>query len=307
MKKIDSKKILNSKNIFVIIISIAVLILLYIIYSLYSQNNSLKMERDRLNYESQTLKENLYDINQKYQNILSQIEVAEKDKLALFESLNNVNNNYNSLMQNYDNTKKEIDTLSKVVNIDDELLKKYSKYYFLNENYVPSSTVSIDTSFTNGKDIKILSDIADKLTQMLLEAKNQNIKIVIHSGYRSFAEQKSLKGNYVQKFGLTKSNQFSADQGYSEHQLGTAIDISDGVNILTKNFEKTETFKWMSEHAHRYGFILSYTKNNPYYEYEPWHYRYVGVELATYIYNNKLNFYDLEQKQIDTYKVKLFD
>jgi D-alanyl-D-alanine carboxypeptidase len=142
---------------------------------------------------------------------------------------------------------------------------------------------------------------------MMQDARNSNINLVIHSGYRSFEEQKGLKGNYVQTFGLTKSNQFSADQGYSEHQLGTALDLSDGKTGLAVAFDKTDTFKWMVDNAYRYGFILSYNKNNPYYQYEPWHWRYVGVALATYMKNNNLKFYDMDQKEIDKYKVNIFD
>jgi D-alanyl-D-alanine carboxypeptidase len=105
------------------------------------------------------------------------------------------------------------------------------------------------------------------------------------------------------------ANQFSADQGYSEHQLGTTVDLTtEGVKIpLTTNFEDTPSYKWLSENAYRYGFTLSYPKNNLYYEYEPWHWRFVGVELATKLYNEKIYFSDMEQRIIDTFLVNIFD
>lgn len=67
------------------------------------------------------------------------------------------------------------------------------------------------------------------------------------------------------------------------------------------------SFEWLKEHAHDYGFILSYPKGNEHYMYEPWHWRFVGVALATSLYERKLNFYDIDQREIDSYIGKLFD
>lgn len=251
--------------------------------------------------EAAEQKRGLEELNNKYVNMVSQMEMSENDKLFLI-------NNLNDVMQNYGIKVNEVNELSKAVHIDDELLKKYSKYYFLNENYTPSSTTLINPLYTlNTKEMYILTEIKSKLDNMIINASNEGVKIVIHSGYRSFAEQQKLKAIYIKTYGVSKSNQFSADQGYSEHQLGTTIDIDDGKSGIVLGFEKSTTFTWMQNNAHKYGFIMSYNKGNDYYEYEPWHYRYVGVELATYLHNNNLNFYDLDQKYIDSYKGKIFD
>lgn len=293
----------NKKDILYIVVLI--IISLLSIY-LYKENKSYREQNNTILSDAKILKENLDSINQKYIDIANQIEINEKDKIFLFNSLNGVKSEYSGLMQNYDNKLKEVDTLSKAVFLDDELLKKYSKYYFLNENYAPSSTTLINAEYTlNNKEVKVLSEVKPKLEGMILAAKS--INIVVHSGYRSFNEQKGLKSAYSKTYGISKANQFSADQGYSEHQLGTAIDITDGKSGLAISFDKTETFKWLSDNAHKYGFILSYNKNNTYYQYEPWHWRYVGVELATYMKTNSLNFYDIDQNKIDEYKTKIFD
>ena len=313
-KKIKSDAFIKTeKSIFLvsIILLIALMVLVGYFYKVNTEqkNNILIMQS-----EAKNLKADLESLNSKYVDILSQIEISEKDKTSLMQALSQVGVEYSSLMQNYNTKITEVDKLQKTVLIDDELLKKYSKYYFLNENYVPSSTSIIDINYTlNKKEISILSEVKPKLEQMITDARSSNasssnkIILVVNSGYRSFKEQKGLKSVYVQKYGLTKSNQFSADQGYSEHQLGTAVDLSNNNPDLSISFDKTGTFAWLKDNAYKYGFILSYPKGNSYYMYEPWHYRFVGVELATYLHTNSLNFYDLDQKFIDSYKVKIFE
>lgn len=274
---------------------------------LFKYANDFKSQNQTMKDESEKLKQSVLEINKKYTDIAEQLDINQKDKVALIQSFNQLGSEHTSLVQNYNVKANEVSTLQKAVFIPDELLKKYSKYYFLNENYFPSSTVSISPEFTiGGKDIKIMTEVNQKLSNMLTDAKNANVPLVINSGYRSFMEQKGLKSAYTQRYGIG-ANAFSADQGYSEHQLGTTVDISDGSSGLVISFENTNSFKWLKDNAHKYGFILSYPKGNNYYIYEPWHWRYVGVELATYLHNNNMNFYDLDQNVIDTYKVKLFD
>jgi D-alanyl-D-alanine carboxypeptidase len=285
----------------IVILFLASSYLLYANLEYKKQNAQFVTDRD-------TLKFNLDELNAKYLDMAKQVEMNEADKMMLIQSFNQVGSQYNSLMQDYTIKTSEVDKLSKIVLIDDELLKKYSKYYFLNENYAPASTTLIDLNMTlSNKNVPILIEVKPELENMINTAKAENITLVVHSGYRSFKEQMGLKTAYAQKFGLSKSNQFSADQGYSEHQLGTTVDITDGKSGLSTNFEKTLSFAWLQNNAHKYGFILSYPKNNSYYIYEPWHYRYVGVELATYLKTNNLNFYDLDQNVIDTYKIKIFE
>lgn len=277
------------------------------LYRLYIQNEKKISE---MLEQSQLLTEQLSDINQKYSDALARVDLSEKEKVSLMEAVQRIGMDYNATVQNYNQKIVEVDTLQKTVSIDDELLSKYSKYYFLNENYAPATTslTYVDKSYTiGGKDIQLLSKVKDKLELMIRDASSNGVELIVHSGYRSFREQQGLKGTYVQTYGLSKSNSFSADQGYSEHQLGSTVDISDKVSGLSLAFDKTKAYGWLNSNAHRYGFILSYPKGNIYYQYEPWHWRYVGVELATYMYNNNKKFYDLEQSFINTYKVKIFE
>ncbi|OHB11524.1 MAG: hypothetical protein A3H60_01405 [Candidatus Zambryskibacteria bacterium RIFCSPLOWO2_02_FULL_44_12b] len=132
--------------------------------------------------------------------------------------------------------------------------------------------------------------------------------MLIASAFRSFETQASLKSEYRVVYGAGTANQFSADQGYSEHQLGTAMDFTTpSVGGAFSKFPADPAYDWLQDNAHKYGFVLSYPENNSYYKFEPWHWRFVGVALATFLHGEGKYFYDLDQREIDTYLIKLFD
>jgi D-alanyl-D-alanine carboxypeptidase len=110
--------------------------------------------------------------------------------------------------------------------------------------------------------------------------------LVLNSGFRTYKNQKSLYERTRDALGLAVAENLSARPGYSEHQLGLAADFSaqgQGCVILTC-FGNTEAGRWLAENAHTYGFILRYPKGHESttgFQFEPWHFRYVGIELAT--------------------------
>lgn len=201
-----------------------------------------------------------------------------------------------------------VGTLQKLKEIDPELLKKYSKVFFLNENYTPKGLVEIESDYTHGtKKYYFLSQAYPFLKKMMDDSRAEGLSLKIVSAYRSFAEQSGLKSAYSVTYG-TGANRFSADQGYSEHQLGTTVDFTTTtLGASFTNFAKTKEYSWLLQNAHKYGFILSYPEGNSYYIYEPWHWRYVGTALATRLFEEKQNFYDLTERQIDPYLIKLFE
>jgi LAS superfamily LD-carboxypeptidase LdcB len=213
---------------------------------------------------------------------------------------------YSNQVSGYSSTVADLQKLSKT---DPQILAKYSKVFFLSENYAPArlSEVPEDYRYSSTKSVSVHSDVLPKLEAMIDAAKKDNITLLVSSGYRSFAEQKNLKGDYKVTYGAGTANSFSADQGYSEHQLGTAVDFTTtGLGGGLDGFDKTPAFAWLLTNAYKYGFILSYPPNNQYYVFEPWHWRYVGVKLATDLRNQGKNFYDLDQRTIDTYLVSVF-
>ena len=112
------------------------------------------------------------------------------------------------------------------------------------------------------------------------------------SGYRSYQTQQNLYNRYLQKDPQNVVDTYSARAGHSEHQTGLAIDVSSNNSDMI-TFEVSPSFKWMKENAHLYGYILRYQKGKEDitgYKYEPWHYRYVGKEIATLLYQTGLTF-----------------
>jgi LAS superfamily LD-carboxypeptidase LdcB len=112
------------------------------------------------------------------------------------------------------------------------------------------------------------------------------------SPYRSYDRQEAIYNSYVRWHGREEADTYSARPGWSEHQTGLAVDVAVRGQSYG-DFEGTPECEWMRGHAHEFGFILRYGEGAEYitgYMYEPWHYRYVGVEAATYIYENDLTF-----------------
>lgn len=202
-----------------------------------------------------------------------------------------------------------VGVLDKLSKTDKELLQKYSKVYFLNENYIPSNIKTIDAAYilTGRKSQSFHGNALPFLEDMLDAAADDGIDLKVISAYRSFDEQMQLKGAYTQSYG-SGANTFSADQGYSEHQLGTTLDLSDPTtNGPYLGFKNTAAYGWLLDNAYRYGFILSYPEDNTFYVFEPWHWRFVGEDLARDLHKADAHFYDWEQRKIDAYLVSIFD
>jgi len=214
-----------------------------------------------------------------------------------------------SIQQQINQISGTVGALDKLSKTDSELLAKYSKVYFLNENYAPPSLLNIDSKYSSDpkKIQQVLVQVLPFLNRMLQDASAQGVELKVVSAYRSFADQSAVKTGYKITYG-SGANRFSADQGYSEHQLGSTVDLLNSTStVLTTKFETTSAYKWLNENAHKYGFVLSYPKNNSYYIFEPWHWRFVGVALATDLHNQGKYFYEMSQRDIDNYLVKIFD
>jgi D-alanyl-D-alanine carboxypeptidase len=203
-----------------------------------------------------------------------------------------------------------VSQLRKLTTTDPELLQKYSKIYFLNENYVPVELSLIDTLFLfrPEKPEQIHTKVKPFLEMLLRTARAEGIDISVVSAYRSFGTQSALKSQYTVVYGTNGANRFSADQGYSEHQLGTTADFTTKKNgEMFIGFDKSPAYAWLKDNAHRFGFTLSYPPNNKYYVFEPWHWRFIGVQFATDLHTEGKYFNDLGERDINSYLIKLFD
>jgi D-alanyl-D-alanine carboxypeptidase len=218
----------------------------------------------------------------------------------------NKNEEFADQIQDISRTVGVLDKLSKT---DRELLQKYSKVYFLNENFRPEKLTAIPEEYIlGGREQQFFHTSAWPFLEDLLEdAREDGIDLRVVSAFRSFETQAELKQQYTVQYG-SGANTFSADQGYSEHQLGTAVDFTTPeVGGVYASFADTDAYAWLQKHAHRYGFILSYPQGNEYYIYEPWHWRFVGRDLADHLRDENLTFYDMDQREINEYLVSIFD
>lgn len=245
-------------------------------------------------------------------NLLQQnIQETESElSNALNQERENRNQQLNNVEERVGSVSGTVSNLEKLSNIDAELLQKYSKVFFLNEHYAPERLAELPDKYEyyEYKHTKVHEKVWPYLQDMLNAAKRDGIDLFVFSGYRSFNEQSALKDHYEVTYGEGTANQFSADQGYSEHQLGTTVDlITTGINGTLDGFDETEAYQWLLNNAHKYGFVLTYPPGNQYYVFEPWHWRFVGVKLATDLHNAGAHFYDWDQREIDQYLIDIFD
>lgn len=170
------------------------------------------------------------------------------------------------------------------VDMSDGYLIICNKYHKLKDNYVPD-LVSLN-GYGGGQMERVA---AANFKEMSNAAKKDGISIYNVSGYRSYNTQKNLYNNYVSRDGKAKADTYSARAGTSEHQTGLATDI----NSVSSSFENTKAYAWLAKNSYKYGFILRYPKGKEYitgYMYEPWHYRYVGKDVAKIIYEKNITY-----------------
>jgi len=243
-------------------------------------------------------------------NLKSSLAMTESERLKLQETLQSEQERTSSVQEELEQITGTVGTLEKLSKIDPELLQKYSKTFFLNEHYAPPRLVEIDTPYLaiSTKSQQIHASVWPFLERLLRVAKSDNVNLQIVSGFRSFDTQSALKENYKVVYGAGTANQFSADQGYSEHQLGTTVDFNTPeMKVELTGFDQTAAYNWLLKNAYRYGFVISYPKENVYYQFEPWHWRFVGKALARRLHNDNKFFYNLDQRVIDEYLARIFD
>lgn len=166
-----------------------------------------------------------------------------------------------------------------------------NKYNLLSKTYVPSNLVAVDSSYK--RDILVNDRAYRMFNKMKLEALKTGYNIDIMSGYRSYYYQEKLYNKLVYEKGFSYAFRHIAPPGGSEHQTGLAIDICvyrDDKCYIENELTYFEEILWLKRNAHRFGFILRYPEEAEEitgYNYEPWHFRYVG-NIANYVYFNEI-------------------
>ncbi|MDD5888814.1 MAG: M15 family metallopeptidase [bacterium] len=167
----------------------------------------------------------------------------------------------------------------------DMLVNKYNR---VSQDFLPTDLVEIKSPYASdlGKEASRIAVLAFK--EMYDAASKEGLGLVINSAYRSYDDQVELCEAYRLLYGDSYVEKYVASPGFSEHQTGLAFDIgSTTSNIFAESLE----YKWMLDNAYKYGFILRFPKSGQSitgFRSEPWHYRYVGKEIATYIYEHNI-------------------
>lgn len=154
---------------------------------------------------------------------------------------------------------------------------------YINGILIVNKTYPLPSNYNPGVDQTALS----AFNNMKSAAANEGLNIYIASGFRSYSSQVQIYNNFVNSYGQSSADTFSARPGHSEHQSGLCFDL----NSIDDSFAYTPESSWVNQNAHKYGFIIRYPKGKDSitgYQYEPWHIRYLGVDLATSVYNSGL-------------------
>lgn len=175
-----------------------------------------------------------------------------------------------------------------------------SIFYIVNKqrpvpaSYVPANLLRPNIALVPGdspEEQQLRSEAATAAEALFNDAKKAGFNLVMASGYRSYQFQQTLYNGYVARDGEAAANRYSAKPGTSEHQTGLAFDITTSSRkcYLEICFADTSEGKWLKDNAYKYGFHLRYQKGKEDitgYQFEPWHFRYVGVDLAKKLYDS---------------------
>lgn len=170
----------------------------------------------------------------------------------------------------------------------DEVDALVNKYHKLPSNYEAKDLVTLSKTYSS-RGHKIKKAASEPLMKMIDAARADGLNLLVISGYRTESTQRGLFNNSVKRHGMDHALIYSAKPGYSEHQLGLAVDL----NSTEESFDQTKEYKWLKANSYKYGFIERYPKGKEFitgYGYEPWHYRYLGVDLATKVYTENVTY-----------------
>ena len=182
-----------------------------------------------------------------------------------------------------------------------------NKYYKLENNYEPSDLETIRNEyFISGNNyVRQLKKEAKEAFEMLSKSSIENgTPVYGQSAYRTYDRQEYLYNKAVKNMGKEAADNDTARPGHSEHQTGLAIDVSSTKSGNMLSFDSTSSYTWMNNNAYKYGFVLRYESNKTSvtgFMYESWHYRYVGIEVATDMHDNYPNL------SYDEYYIRFLD
>lgn len=175
--------------------------------------------------------------------------------------------------------------------LEKESLILVNKYNYLEENHeIPNlEDISLMYAYSNNR---LQEEAVTNYVRMARAAKENGLSIIVNSSYRTYEDQEKIYNSFYRQYGEEYAEEYSAHPGYSEHETGLAVDI-DTYQSTSASFEESEEYAWLKEHCYEYGYILRYPEGLEKitgYLYEPWHYRYVGIDAAKQIKEENITF-----------------
>lgn len=312
MKKRKIKKSVIKKGIIILSIIIIILAILKITSTIkYHKTDEYKLKKIGYNIEEiktieKISKENIeFILNNEYNE---KIDDFIKEKYYIDKNLEryiNYQKNHNEEIKkiisivNVNRDKNYYENTTKT-DINKKELMLVNKYNYLEETYSPENVKTISSRYAYSGN-KTSEEALEYYKKMFNDADKEGIDLIISSAYRTYKEQEETYNDYVKNKNEEYANQYAAKPGFSEHQTGYAFDILT-TGARTTTFETTKEFEWLQQNAYKYGFILRYPKDKEYitgYEYESWHYRYVGEQAAKIIQEENITFDEYYAYYID--------
>ena len=177
---------------------------------------------------------------------------------------------------------------------DANIIKEFSstvlanKYNKLDSSFVPDNITRLDKCSEGEAYLsKEAKEAYDKLCMASIDA---GLSLSVNSAYRSYEDQQEIYDTYYSLYGQSYVDKYVAIPGYSEHQTGLALDVKSKNSNL---FINSKEYSWMLDNAYKYGFVLRYPKDKEDitgYNFEAWHFRYVGIDIAKYMYENNITY-----------------
>lgn len=197
----------------------------------------------------------------------------------------------------------QLPNATKIKAIREDFNKSNSLWFYVSKKnnapaaYIPDNL--INPNLPSAGNFTLRSDIVPFLIEMFKQGQEEGVNLKIGSAYRSYDYQTSLFNSNAQKYGVAITNQTIALPGQSEHQLGLAVDLvsNDNSCYIETCFESQKEGLWLASNSYKYGFVLRYPKDKETvtgYSYEPWHFRFVGIDLSSALFESKLTFDEVQ-------------
>ncbi len=304
----------GAKKLIMIVLVIGLLSFLGL-YS-YSKIKSKKEYEQTYNFKLSELQYNEKDIELLIKNLKEKDldYILENEKSDIYVNLINskyfIYDNFYTYLEYYNSNKdKTINEIVEKVNthtnkeyytdplktdISKKELMLVNKYYYLEQDYEPENLVTIPQTYSYGElgSQKVTESTYDAFLNLWNASNEAGYYLMVNSSYRTYEKQQAVYDDYKNTGGTNYADSIAARPGFSEHQTGYSLDIFEK-GYSSANFKDSESYRWLMDNAYKYGFILRYPEDKvdiTGYSYESWHFRYVGVEAATYIHENNITF-----------------